>query len=168
MTIKTDCIADETKKQIDHWLTKYPADQKRSASVAALRLVQEQNGGYLTNALVEAVAAYLELPTIVAFEVASFYDMLELHPVGKFKITVCTNVSCMLRGSQGIVDHLEKRLGVGLGETTADGLFTIKEAECMGACANAPMCQVNNKKYYEDLTLEKVDALLDQLKQEAA
>ncbi|MDF1761388.1 MAG: NAD(P)H-dependent oxidoreductase subunit E [Coxiellaceae bacterium] len=156
-------IVKDSHKEIDHWLAKYPADQRRSAVVAALMIVQEKNGGYLSQELMTAVAEYLRIPPIEAYEAASFYDMYEFKPIGKHKIGVCTNVSCMLNGSEEIVANLEKRLGIKLGETTADGQFTLRETECLAACANAPVCQVNNKDYVEDLTVEKMDALIDKL-----
>ncbi len=156
-------ISADVCEQIDHWLTKYPAEQKRSAVVAALLLVQQQNGGWLSEPAMDAVAGYLSLAPIEAYEVATFYDMFELKPVGKNKINVCTNVSCMLRGSDKIVSYLKERLGVGLGETTADGQFTLRESECLAACVGAPMCQVNDKKYHENLTPEKMGDIIDQL-----
>ena len=159
--LNTNLLTKETKNQIEHWLTKYPPEQKRSAVVAALRITQEQNGGYLTDSLVEAVADYLELPRIAVFEAASFYDMLELKPIGKHKISVCTNVSCMLRGSDEITNHLKKRLGIGYGETTPDGLFTLQEAECLAACTNAPVCMLDNKEYIENLTTTTLDQIID-------
>ena len=130
--------------------------------MAALRIAQEQNGGWLTNELIDAVATYLDMETIAAYEVASFYSMYELKPVGRHKICVCTNISCMLCGSDKVVSHLESRLGIKMGETSDDGRFTLKEVECLGACVNAPMFQIN-KQYYENLTPEKVDAILDAL-----
>lgn len=154
-------ISKENQTHIDHWLKKYPPEQKRSAVVAALLMVQTQNGGWLSDAAMNAVAAYLGLAPIEVYEVATFYDMFELAPVGKNLIRVCTNVSCQLRGSDDIVAAFKKRLGVGLGETTQDGQFTLREAECMAACVGAPMCQVNDKHYHENLTPEKVNALVD-------
>ena len=118
-------------------------------------------------AAMNAVADYLEVPHIVAYEAATFYDMYNLKPIGKNKISVCTNVSCMLRGSDDIIDCLKERLKINVGETTPDGLFTITEVECMAACAGAPMCQVNDKDYHENLTPQKMLALIDQLAQEA-
>jgi NADH-quinone oxidoreductase subunit E len=162
-----DLLSSSVKKEIDHWLKKYPSDQRRSAVVSSLLAVQEENEGHLTEDLMRAVAAYLKIPEIEVFEAASFYDMYEFAPIGKHKIGVCTNLACQLRGSEGLVDHLEKRLGARLGETTQDGLFTLRETECLAACANAPVCQVNDKNYHEDLTVEKLDALLDQLTEEA-
>lgn len=160
-------LSDPVKKEIDHWITKYPPDQKKSAIVKALLLAQEQNGGWLSDIAMNAVADYLEVPHIVAYEAATFYDMYNLKPIGKNKISVCTNVACMLRGSDDIIDCLKNRLHINVGETTKDGLFTITEVECMAACAAAPMCQINDKKYHENLTPEKMLGLIDQLEQEA-
>ncbi|MBI1423058.1 MAG: NADH-quinone oxidoreductase subunit NuoE [Gammaproteobacteria bacterium] len=159
---KLDLITAESKADIDKWVAKYPQNQKQSAVMAALRILQDQNGGYLTNDLIEAVAEYLEMPTIAVYEVATFYSMYELKPVGKHKICVCTNISCMLCGSDTIVGHLQKKLGIKLGETTADGRFTLKEVECLGACVNAPMLQIGHQ-YYENLTPEKLDQIIDGL-----
>ena len=155
--LNADSIAD-----IDNWIAKYPADQKQSAVMAALRIAQDQNGGWLTTELMDEIAAYLEMPNIAVYEVATFYSMYEHSPVGQHKISVCTNVSCMLCASDEIVAHFNKRLGIGLGETTADGRITLKEVECLGACVNAPVCQVG-RDYHENLTTDKVDALLDSL-----
>ena len=160
-------LSQKVKKEIDHWLTKYPENQRRSAVVAALLAVQEDNEGWISDEAMNAVALYLEIPPIEVYEVATFYDMYELKPVGKCKIGVCTNVSCMLRGSDDVVAYLQERLGIGLGETTPDGRFTLRECECLAACANAPVCQVNDKRYHEDLTVDKVAQLIDQLEREA-
>lgn len=162
MTSLHDLVPKETIQQIDHWISKYPASQKQSAILSALMLVQEYNHGWLTDELIKAVADYLGMPHIAAFEVATFYTMYELQPIGKHKISVCTNISCMLNGSEKIVEHLEKRCAAKLGETSADGKFTLREVECMGACVNAPMLEYQ-KKYYENLTVDKVDALLDRM-----
>lgn len=159
---KIEMINADSRADIDRWVAKYPADQKQSAVMAALRIVQDQNGGWLTNDLMDAVAEYLEMPAIAVYEVATFYSMYELKPVGKHKLCVCTNISCLLRGSEEIVEHLENRLGVKMGGTTDDGKVTLKEVECLGACVNAPMMQVG-EKYYENLTPESVDAFLDGL-----
>jgi NADH-quinone oxidoreductase subunit E len=157
-----ELLSIDSRADIDRWVAKYPAQQKQSAVMAALRIAQEQNGGWLTDDLIQAVAAYLQMDTIAAYEVASFYSMYELKPVGKHKICVCTNISCMLCGSDKVVDHLQQRLGIKLGETSADGRFTLKEVECLGACVNAPMFELN-KNYYENLTPEAIDAILDGL-----
>ncbi len=157
-----ELLSAESRADIERWITKYPADRKSSAVMAALRIAQEQNGGWLTTELMDAVAEYLEMEPMAVYEVATFYSMYELKPVGKHKICICTNISCMLCGSDGVVDHLEKRLGIKLGETTEDGRFTLKEVECLGACVNAPMFSIG-RDYYEKLTPEKIDAILDKL-----
>ncbi|HFL3108261.1 TPA: NADH-quinone oxidoreductase subunit NuoE [Legionella pneumophila] len=145
---------------IDHWISKYPKDQKKSAVMSALRIVQEEHG-HLTTELMNAVAEYLDMPPIAVYEVASFYTMYEHKPVGRHLINVCTNISCMLRDSAGVVEHLEKKLGVNLGGTTEDGRFTLRSVECLGACVNAPMMQVD-KDYHENLTAESIDKVLEQ------
>jgi NADH-quinone oxidoreductase subunit E len=155
-------LTQESIAEIDTWVAKYPSDHKESAVMAALRIAQDQNGGWLTDALIEAVAHYLDMEPIAAYEVATFYSMYELSPVGRHKICVCTNISCMLRGSDEVVSHLERKLGIKLGQTTSDGKFTLKEVECLGACVNAPVAQLG-RNYYEKLTPETVDALLEQL-----
>ncbi|MDM8560820.1 NADH-quinone oxidoreductase subunit NuoE [Candidatus Parabeggiatoa sp. HSG14] len=155
-------LSEESCTGIDHWLTKYPSNQKQSAVMGALMVVQEANGGWLTTELMDAVADYLEMPPIAVYEVATFYSMYELKPVGKHKLCVCTNVSCMLRGSEDIVAHLEKELGIKFGETTSDKKFTLKEVECLGACGGAPMMQIG-REYHENLTPEKMDEILAKL-----
>jgi NADH-quinone oxidoreductase subunit E len=156
-------LSDHAREDIDRWLTRYPEDQKQSAVLAALRHVQHENDGFLTRELMDAIAEYLGMSAIAVYEVASFYSMLETKPVGRHNIAVCTNVSCMLRGSDDIVAHLEQRLGVRLGESTADGRFYLKqEEECLAACCGAPMMQVNHV-YHERLTTDKVDEILDGL-----
>ena len=157
-----ELLSNESRADIDRWIAKYPPEQKQSAVMAGLRIAQEQNGGWLTDELIQGVAAYLEMDAIAAYEVATFYSMYERSPVGKHKICVCTNISCMLCGSDDVVKHLENRLGIKMGETTEDGRFTLKEVECLGACVNAPMFELN-KSYYEKLTPESIDAILDGL-----
>lgn len=147
-------------KDINNWISKYPVDQKQSAVMSTLRIVQEEHG-HLTPELMNAVADYLEMPPIAVYEVASFYTMYEHQPVGKHSINVCTNVSCQLRGSSKVVDHLQNKLGIKLGETTDDGRFTLRSVECLGACVNAPMMQVD-KNYHENLTTESIDKVLEQ------
>lgn len=159
-------IAPSTQAEIDHWLKKFPEDRKQSAVLQALMFVQRDNGGWLTEAHLNAVADYLELPRIAVYEVATFYDMYDLKPVGKNKIDVCTNISCKLCGCDKIVSHLEKRLGVKIGQTTPDGRYTLKGVECLAACVGAPMMQINDLEYHEKLTPEKVDAILDRLEKE--
>ncbi|MDD3759216.1 MAG: NADH-quinone oxidoreductase subunit NuoE [Acidithiobacillus sp.] len=145
--------------------SKYPPEQARSALLAALRIAQEEHG-YLPEPLIEHVAAILGVPAIQAFEVATFYTMYDLQPVGRHQFCVCGSVSCFLNGSDEILAHLQERLGIGIGETTADGLFTIKEVECLGACKDAPMMQLGDR-YIEDLTPQKLDDLIAQLRKEA-
>jgi NADH-quinone oxidoreductase subunit E len=160
-------LDNESKQKIDHWIAKYPADKKRSAVTAALLIVQEKNGGWLSDAMLNAVAEYLNLARIEVYEVATFYDMFELKPVGQHKISVCTNVACMLRGADALVAALKTRLGIDLGQTTPDGKFFLREVECMGACVGAPMCQVDDKHYHENLTPDSLVALIDRLDQGA-
>lgn len=156
-------ISKHACDEIDMLVARYPADRKKSALLGALRIVQHENGGYLTNELMDAVAAYLGLEKIEVYEVASFYSMYELKPVGRHNVSICSNISCMLMGSQSILDYVEKKLGITLGESTADGrIYLKKEEECLAACAGGPMMQVNHK-YYENLTPEKVDEILDAL-----
>lgn len=150
------------RAEIDKWAAQYPPEWKQAAVIAALKVVQEENGGWLTEALMDAVARYLDMPSIAVYEVATFYTMFNLKPVGRHVINVCTNVSCMLCGSEQIIKHMEKRLGIALGETTPDGRFTLKEAECLAACAGAPMFYIGDT-FYENLTPQKIDKLLDSL-----
>lgn len=156
-------LSAHTREVIDQWIAKYPQDRKRSAVLAALREVQHENGGYLTTGLMDAVADYLDIPAIAVYEVVSFYSMLETRPVGRNSVSVCTNISCMLRGADSVVDYIEKKLGIKTGETTPDGRIYLKqEEECLAACCGAPMMMVNHK-YYENLTPEKIDEILDNL-----
>ena len=156
-------LSEHARHEIDHWLTKFPPDQKRSAVLAALREVQHENHGYLTVELMDAVAQYLGLEPIDVYEVATFYSMFETKPVGRHSIAVCTNISCMLRGADEIVSHVEKKLGVRLGESTPDGKFYLKpEEECLAGCCGAPMMQVDHV-YHEHLTPARVDQILDAL-----
>jgi len=159
---KQDLIEKASREDIDRWIAKYPSEQKQSAVMSALRIVQDQNGGYLTDELMDAVADYLDMDRIAVYEVASFYSMYELKPVGRNKLCVCTNISCSLNGSDEVVEHLKKKTGIGLGETTEDGKLTLKEVECLGACCNAPVIQ-HDRVYHENLTPEKIDSLLDSL-----
>ena len=160
---KSDLLSAHARAEIDHWLTRYPPDRKQSAVLAALREVQHENDGYLTTDLMDAVADYLDMPPIAVYEVASFYSMFELKPVGRHCIAVCTNISCMLRGSDTVLSYIERKLGIKLGESTPDGKFFLKkEEECLAACCGAPMMQVNHV-YYENLTPEKVDRILGSL-----
>lgn len=159
---KLELLSQEVRAEIDQWLVKYPDGWSISASMPALRIVQDSNGGYLTTDLMDAIAEYLGVPAISIYEVATFYSMYELQPVGRHKICVCTNISCMLCGSDDIVSHLKSKLGIGFGETTVDGKFTLKEVECLGACGGAPMMQIG-RDYYENLTTAKVNEILTKL-----
>jgi len=147
---------------IDHWVRKYPVGKQRSAVMQALMIVQEENGGYLTSELMEAVAKYLNMPPVAVLEVASFYSMYEHAPIGKYKISICTNVPCQLKGCKKLVKYLEQKCQAKLGENSPDGKYTLRSVECMGACVGAPMLEVN-KIYYENLTEEKIDQILNQL-----
>ncbi|MDH5357638.1 MAG: NADH-quinone oxidoreductase subunit NuoE [Gammaproteobacteria bacterium] len=153
----------DVRQQIDSWVAKYPAGQSQSAVIPSLHIVQVANDGWLSQSVMDALANYLSIPAISVYEVASFYTMFDLKPVGSHKVNVCTNISCMLNGSEEMVSHLEKRLGVKLGETTQDGRFTLKEVECLGACCGAPMMQLD-RDYHEHLTTEKIDQILDGIK----
>ncbi len=156
-------LSSHVKVEIDRWIAKYPADQKQSAVLAALREVQHENQGYLTIELMDVVAEYLDMPDIAVYEVGSFYSMLETEKCGRHSISVCTNISCMLNGSDEIMQHIEKKLGIKEGESTEDGRFHIKqEEECLAACCGAPMMMVDHV-YHENLTPEKVDEILDKL-----
>ena len=150
-------------EKIDALAEKFPADKKKSALLGALNAVQHENNGFLTEALMDAVADYMGLEKIEVYEVASFYSMYELKPVARHNVAICTNISCMLMGSQSIVDHVEKKLGIKLGESTLDGRIYLKvEEECLAACSGGPMMQVDHV-YYEDLSPDKVDKILDGL-----
>ena len=155
-------LSKESIDKIEYELTKYPADKRQAAVMSALRIVQTERG-WLSKDSISEVAQYLRIPDIAALEVASFYNMYDLEPVGRYKITICTNISCMLRDSDLIVDHLQSKLKVGFNEVTADGKFCLKEGECMGACGGAPLMIVNNHTMHEFLTVDKVDAILEGL-----
>jgi len=159
---KLHLIDEASRKEIDHWVAKYPVEQKQSAVMSALRIMQDANGGWLTNDVMDAIAEYLDMPAISVYEVATFYSMYEMKQVGKHKISVCTNVSCMLCGSDEIVSHLQNKLGIKFGEVTDDGRFSLKEVECLGACGGAPMFQIG-RNYFENLSTTKVDEILDAL-----
>ncbi len=164
MVEHTRKLSVHAREEIDRWIKKYPVDRKQSAVLAALREVQHENNGYLTPELMDAVADYLEMPKIAVYEVASFYSMLETQPCGRNSISVCTNISCMLSGSDEIVAHIEKKLGIKTGESTKDGRFYLKrEEECLAACCGGPMMMVNHV-FHEKLTPAKVDEILDKLK----
>lgn len=156
-------LSPEATAKIDYELTKYPDDQRQAAVMSALRIVQTERG-WLSKDSITEVAQYLGMPEIAAMEVATFYNMYDLSPVGQYKVTICTNISCMLRGSDEIVNHLQGKLGVGFNEVTPDGKFCLKEGECMGCCGGAPLMHVNNTEMHEFLTTDKVDAILEGLK----
>jgi len=152
----------KTRDEIDVWVAKYPKGKQQSAVMYALKLAQDQNGGWLTTEFMDAVATYLDMDAIAVYEVASFYSMYEHKPVGKHKICVCTNISCMICGSADVVKHIQDKLEIKMGETTADNKITLKEVECLGACVGAPMMQIG-EKYFENLTPEKIDTIIDSL-----
>ena len=156
-------LSEHVREEIERWKARFPDDRQRSAVIGALHAAQHENDGYLTPELMDAVAEYLELPGIQVYEVATFYSMFQTKPVGRHNIAICTNVSCMLRGADDIVEHVENKFGVKLGESTGDGRIYLKrEEECLAACCGAPMMMVDHK-YYENLTREQVDAILDGL-----
>ena len=161
---KLKLLSDHTRKEIDHWVAKFPPGRQRSACIAALRVTQEQNNGYLTADLMDAIAEYLKLPPIQVYEVASFYSMFETHPCGRHHVSICTNISCMLNGGEELLAHAEKKLGIKVNESTPDGrIFLKKEEECLAACTGAPMMMVDHV-FHEWLTPEKLDKILDELK----
>ena len=153
-------LSDFSLNEIERELSKYPADRRQSALMAALRIAQDEHL-WLSPEMIEYVADIIQVPAVRAFEVASFYSMYELSPVGRHKISVCTNISCMLRGCDKVVGHLKGKLQIDFNETTEDGKFTLKEVECLAACAGAPMMQIDHD-YYEELTPEKIDAILEE------
>ncbi len=162
-TNKAQLFNEDIRQRIDRWVAKYPKEWKQSAVMAVLRIVQDDfNNGSLTTELMDQVAEYLDMPPIAVYEVATFYSMYELKPVGKHKICLCTNVSCMMNGSDEIYQYLQQKLKISFNEITEDGQFSLKEVECLGACAGAPMLQIG-KDYYENLTNQKIDAILDGL-----
>jgi NADH-quinone oxidoreductase subunit E len=152
-------LSQESLAKIDKEIAKYPAGQKQSAAMAALIIAQDERG-WLANETIAFVASYLEMPPIAVYEVASFYNMYDLQPVGKYKLTVCTNLPCALSGGVHAADYLKQRLGIDFNETTADGKFTLKEGECMGACGDAPVMLVNNKRMRCFMTPEEIEKLL--------
>ena len=155
-------LSAESLARIDREVAKYPSDQKQSAVMAALIIAQDEKG-WLATETMDFVAQYLGMAPVAVYEVATFYNMYNLKPVGRHKITICTCLPCGLQGSLDAAEHLKRRLGVDFNETTADGKFTLKEGECMGACAMAPVVLVNDKKMHDYLSNEKIDALIDAL-----
>ena len=159
----TYALSAHVKEEIEHWKARFPADRQRSAVISALHAVQHENHGFVSAEQMNAVAEYLDLPTIQVYEVATFYSMFQTTPVGRNNVAICTNVSCMLRGGEEILAHAEAKLGIKVGESTADGrIYLKKEEECLAACCGAPMMMVNHK-YIENLTPEIVDEILDGL-----
>jgi NADH-quinone oxidoreductase subunit E len=154
-------LSPESLARIDREVAKYPADEKQSAVMAALAIAQDERG-WLSTETMDFVARYLGMPPIAVYEVASFYTMYHLQPVGRCKLTICTNLPCALQGANVAAEHLKKRLGIGFGETTADGAFTLKEGECLGACGDAPVILMNNKTMLSWMTPEKIDAFIDE------
>jgi NADH-quinone oxidoreductase subunit E len=156
-------LSEHVRDEIEHWKARFPEDRQRSAVIGALHAVQHENDGYLTPELMDAVADYLALPNINVYEVATFYSMFQTKPVGRHNVAFCTNVSCMLRGAEELVEHVENKFGIKLGESTGDGRIYLKrEEECLAACCGAPMMMVDHK-YYENLTKDQVDEILDGL-----
>jgi NADH-quinone oxidoreductase subunit E len=156
-------LSTESLQKFDREVAKYPADRKSSAVMACLAIAQDEKG-WLAPETVEFVADYLGMPPVAAWEVATFYTMFELKPVGKHKLTVCTNVPCALSGAYHAAQYLQQKLGIGMGETTPDGKFTLKEGECMGACGDAPVFLVNNHRMCGHMTPDKIDQLLEECK----
>lgn len=157
-----ELLSAEALEQAANWVSKYPEERKRAAIIPILTIVQEEHG-YLTQESMDAVAEYLSCPKIAAYEVATFYSMFRLKEAGKYVVSLCTNVSCMLAGSEDIKKWFKDELGIAPGETTEDGIFTLKEVECMAACGGAPMLEVN-KQFHENLTVDKVASLIHELK----
>jgi len=156
-------LSADSLRRIEREVAKYPADQKQSAVMAALAIAQDEHR-WLPDAVIEAVAGVLGMAPVAVYEVATFYNMYDLKPPGRHKVTVCTNLPCALSGAVEAAGHLQRRLGVGFGETTADGCVTLKEGECMGACGDAPVLLVDNKRMCSFMTPEKLDALVEELK----
>ena len=156
-------LSPEALIRIDRAVAKYPPERRQSAIMAALTIAQDEKG-WLATETMDFVAQYLGVPPIAVYEVASFYTMYDMRPVGRHKLTICTNLPCALQGAAAAAEHLKRRLGIGFGETTADGCFTLKEGECMGACGDAPVVLHNNKQMLSWMTPEKLDALIEELK----
>ena len=155
-------LLPESLKRIDIECAKYPKDRKRSALISALRIAQQEKG-YLSRDIIEYVAQYLNVPPVAALEVASFYNMFDLKPVGKYKLSVCTNLPCALRGGVDTAEYLKQKLGIGFGETTADGRFTLVESECVGACGDAPVVLVNNHQMCSCMSIAAIEKKLSEL-----
>lgn len=159
-------LSQASRQKIDREIAKYPADQKQSAVIAALAIAQDEKG-WLAMETMDFVAAYLGMPPIAVYEVATFYEMYNTQPTGRYKITICTNLPCALQGATQAARHLQQKLGIGFGATTPDALFTLKEGECMGACGDAPVLLVNNKRMCSWMQPDKLDSLIAELTAEA-
>lgn len=157
-------LSEQAYQKIDRELAKFPGDQKQSAIMAALTIAQDEKG-WVSTEVVNDVATYLQVPPIAVQEVATFYNMFNMHPTGRFKITVCTNLPCALRDGVKAADYLKEKLGIGFHETTPDGMFTLAEGECMGACGDSPVMLMNNKHMCVRMSSEKIDAMIEELKQ---
>lgn len=155
-------LSAEALSEVDIWVAKYPPEQKQSAVMGALTIAQEFNKGQLTNELMDAIADYLDMSNIAVYEVATFYSMYNMKPVGRNVVNLCTNVSCQLRGADELADFAKQKLGINWGETTPDGRITLREVECQAACCGAPMACIN-KDYHENLDADKLSKLLDSL-----
>ena len=156
-------LSDAAYARIDRELAKYPPEQRQSAVMAALAIAQDETG-WVSQQVIDEIAAHLGMAPIAVYEVASFYNMYDLAPVGKYKITVCTNLPCALSGGVHAADYLKQKLGIGFNETTADGLFTLRESECLGSCGDAPVLLVNNKRMCSFMDNRKLDELLAELR----
>ena len=155
-------LSAESIERIDRELAKYPANQRQSAVMSALAIAQDEKG-WLATETMDFIAHYIGMPPIAVYEVATFYNMYNLQPLGKYKITVCTNLPCALSGANDAAAHMKQKLGINFNETTADGLFTLKEGECMGACGDAPVLLVNNKRMCSFMSTQNIDQLLEEL-----
>ena len=162
-TVQSGALSPESLAKIDKAVAKYPPAEKQSAVMAALTIAQDEKG-WLSNETMDYVAQYLEMPPVAVYEVATFYTMYDMKPVGRHKITICTNLPCALQGATKTAEYLKQKLGIGFGETTADGRFTLKEGECMGACGDAPVLIRNNKQMLCAMSNEKIDRLIEELK----
>ena len=167
MNTAVEHFSEETMQRFQHELNKYPDDQKQSAVIACLSILQQENG-FVTPEQEKALAAVLEMPVMAVHEVFTFYNMFNQKPVGQFKINVCTNLPCQLRGGQKALEHLCKKLNTEVGQTTADGMFTLQPGECMGACADAPVLLVNDRSMCSFMSHDKLDQLIDGLQQAEA
>jgi NADH-quinone oxidoreductase subunit E len=156
-------LSDDARKKIDREIAKYPPEGKRSALMAALGIAQDENG-WISSETIDEIAGYLGLPSIAVYEVATFYAMYNMRPVGRHKITICTNLPCALSGATVAAKHLKEKLGVGFNETTEDGAFTLQEGECLGACGDAPVLLVDNKRMCSWMTPDKLDELITELR----